>query len=242
MTYSQLLGVIVLRHRASRIMELARAYRIETERLVIRCYEPSDAPKIQEAITESLDHLLPWMPWAKNEPESLDAKINRLRLFRGQFDLGQDYVFGIFNKSETELIGSTGLHTDVGKHAREIGYWINLKFIGQGFATEAVNALTKVGFEVEQLTRIEIRCAPDNVRSQSIPRKLGYKLEATLKNRIEDISGNFRDVMIWTMFKSDYERSPIQNVELKAFDIMGRPILIDERETTTPNTNHQNRE
>ena len=221
------MGVIVSKHRASSSMELARAYKIETERLVIRCYKPTDAPKIQEAITQSLDHLLPWMPWAKNEPESLDAKISRLRLFRGQFDLGQDYVFGIFNKSETELIGSTGLHTDVGKNAREIGYWINVKFIGQGFATEAVTALTKVGFEIEHLERIEIRCAPDNVRSQSIPRKLGYKLEATLKNRIKDTSGNFRDVMIWTMFKSDYETSPIRELDLKAFDIMGRTISFD---------------
>lgn len=212
------------RHPDSRLMKLAQAYKIETERLIIRCYEPTDAPKMQEAIANSLDHLLPWMPWAKNEPESLEEKVNRLRLFRGQFDLGQDYVFGIFNKSETELIGSTGLHTKVGKNAREIGYWINVKFIRQGFAFEAVNALTKVGFEIEQLSRIEIRCAPDNIKSQKIPKKLGYELEAILKNRAEEISGDFRDVMIWTMFKSDYEISPIRKIDLKVYDIMGRAI------------------
>ncbi|MES2731624.1 MAG: hypothetical protein V4714_07745 [Bacteroidota bacterium] len=50
-------------------MEMAKVYRIETDRLVIRCYEPSDAEKLKNAITESLDHLRPWMPWAQNEPE-----------------------------------------------------------------------------------------------------------------------------------------------------------------------------
>jgi RimJ/RimL family protein N-acetyltransferase len=206
-------------------MEIARTYRIETDRLVIRCYEPSDASKLHDAITESLDHLLPWMPWAKSEPEDIEAKVNRLRLFRGQFDLGQDYVFGIFDKNETDLIGSTGLHTRIGKYAREIGYWINVKYINQGFALETVCALTKIGFEIEQLTRIEIHCAPDNVRSQNIPKKIGYELEATLKNRTTDTFGNLRDVMVWTMFKSNYETSSIKKMNLKAFDILGREII-----------------
>ncbi len=205
-------------------MQMAKAYKIETERLIIRCYQPTDATMLQDAITESLDHLLPWMPWAKNEPETLDAKIERLRLFRGQFDLGHDYVFGIFDKTESELIGSTGLHIKVENNAREIGYWISVKHIKQGYALEAVSALTKVGFETEQLSRIEIHCAPDNIRSQAIPKKLGYQLEATLKNRTTDTSGNLRDVMIWTMFKTDYEESIIKDFKLKAFDVIGRKI------------------
>jgi len=49
------------------------AYRIQTDRLLIRCYSPEDAPKLKEAIDASLDHLRPWMPWAKDDPETLDA-------------------------------------------------------------------------------------------------------------------------------------------------------------------------
>ena len=47
-------------------------YRIETERLVIRCYEPRDAAMAKEAIDSSLDHLRPWMPWTENEPQTLE--------------------------------------------------------------------------------------------------------------------------------------------------------------------------
>jgi hypothetical protein len=36
-------------------------YRIETERLVVRCWEPRDAPLLKEAVDASLDHLRPWM-------------------------------------------------------------------------------------------------------------------------------------------------------------------------------------
>ncbi|MEZ5041133.1 MAG: GNAT family N-acetyltransferase [Saprospiraceae bacterium] len=129
---------------------LAKTYKIETKRLIIRCYEPKDAELLKISIDESLEHLLPWMPWAKNEPESVKAKMERLRKYRGQFDLGLDYTFGIFDKDEKKLVGSTGLHTRGGNNAREIGYWINAKHLKQGYATEAVKALIKVAFEIEQ--------------------------------------------------------------------------------------------
>ena len=79
-------------------------YRIQTPRLIIRCYSPGDVFLLVEAISASLDHLRPWMPWAAEEPEPLDDKIDRLRSFRGKFDLGQDFVYGIFNLEETQAI------------------------------------------------------------------------------------------------------------------------------------------
>ncbi len=183
---------------------LAKTYKIKTERLIIRCYEPKDAKLLKNSIDESLEHLRPWMSWAKNEPESVETKMDRLRKYRGQFDLGLDYTFGIFNKDEKKLIGSTGLHTRLGDNAREIGYWINVNYLNQGYATETVKALIKVAFEIEQLSRIEIKCAPNNIASQRIPKKLGFIHEATLKNRTTDTEGKLSDVMIWTMFKEDY--------------------------------------
>ncbi|NNF75087.1 MAG: GNAT family N-acetyltransferase, partial [Flavobacteriaceae bacterium] len=85
----------------------AKAYRIETKRLIIRCYHPQDAPLVKKSIDDSLEHLSPWMPWTKNEPESIEAKTERLRKNRGEFDLDIDYTFGIFSKDERQLIGST---------------------------------------------------------------------------------------------------------------------------------------
>lgn len=202
-------------------MQKAKTYRIETERLVIRCYAPEDAPKLHSAIRASIEELIPWMPWAKQEPGTLESKVEKIRQFRGEFDLGLDYTFGVFSKNEKELVGSTGLHTRIGPNAREIGYWINSKHVNMGYAREAVSALTKVGFDIEGLMRVEIRCDPANVKSSNIPRKLGYHHEATLKKRLSGSDGAPRDVMIWTMFKADYLKSPIREMKLSAFDIAG---------------------
>ena len=202
----------------------ARTYSIETERLLIRCYHPADAELVKQAVDQSLDHLLPWMPWANNDPEPVEQKRDRLREFRGQFDLGKDYVYGIFNKDESVLIGSTGLHTRVGPNAREIGYWIHKDQVKKGYATEAVKALIKVGFEIESLERIEIHCDPQNYASQAIPEKLGFEHEATLKNRITNARGQKRDAMIWSLFREQYEKAPFTHFQLKAFDVIDRQI------------------
>ncbi len=45
-----------------------------------------DAPLLATAIAGSLDHLRPWMPWAHDEPQDLQQKVNLLRRFRAEFD------------------------------------------------------------------------------------------------------------------------------------------------------------
>jgi len=205
-------------------LELAKTYRIETARLVIRCYIPEDAAKLQTSINNSTQHLLPWIPWAQEEPQEIDWMAKFIRQFRGQFDLGQDSVFGIFDQEEKEIIGGTGLHNRVGKDAREIGYWINVDHIGKGYATEAVRALIKVGFEIEGLARIEIHCSPDNTRSYNIPHKLGFTHENTIKSHSTNREGQLQDLMNWTLSATTYATSPIRETQVKAFDFLDRPI------------------
>ena len=199
------------------------AYRVVTSRLVIRCWEPADAPLLKAAIDASIEHLLPWMPWAANEPTDIDTKIALIRRFRGQFDLGQDFTYGIFDREETQALGGTGLHTRLGSDAREIGYWVRADGINRGVATETAGALTRVAFEVDKLDRVEIHCDADNVRSASVPRKLGFTHEATLRRR--RVGGKVRDTMVWTLLADEYPTSHAAQIEIEAFDVIGRRIL-----------------
>ena len=203
----------------------ARAYRIETRRTVIRCWNPQDAPLLEAAVDASRDHLHPWVPWA-HESQDLEERIELLRRFRGQFDLDQDYFYGIFNLDESRVLGGTGLHKRLGERAREIGYWIHVDYINQGYATEVVTALSRVAFEIEQVSRVEIHCDPGNVRSAAVPRKAGFTHEATLRNRYFESDGKPRDTMIWTLFADEYQGSPASEAEIKVFDVIGRPLTL----------------
>jgi len=201
------------------------AYRIETERLVVRCWQPSDAPLLKNAVDASLQELRAFLPWAFDEPQPIDAKVELLRTFRGRFDLGQDFVYGIFDRAEKEVLGGTGLHTRAGEGAREIGYWVATKHAGQGLATESTAALVRVAFEVDRLARVEIHCDPANARSLSIPTKLGFRHEGTLRARIPRRHGEPADRMIWTVLAAEYAGTPCASASLRAFDAAGRLVL-----------------
>lgn len=198
-------------------------YRIHTERLVIRCWQPTDAHLLSVAIAESLDHLHPWTPWSHQEPRTLEQRVEWLRFVRGQYDLGQAFTMGILNRDETQVLGGTGFH-GVTQDALEIGYWIHAHHINQGLATESTAALTKVAFEILGVNRVEIRCDPDNVKSAAVPKKLGFTHEATLRQRAKDAQGKFRDSMIWSLFAEDYPESKPATAEIEAFDAIGRLI------------------
>ncbi len=201
------------------------AYRVETERLVIRCWEPEDAEALKTAIDASLDHLREWMPWANDEPESVEKKTARLRMFRGRFDLDQDYVYAILDRQESCVLGGSGLHTRIGEDALEIGYWIHAAHVNKGYATEASMALAKVAFEVNQVARVEIHCSPKNLASAAVPRKLGFVHEATLPRRGPEKDGVPVDSMIWALHTDSYPGSPASKMDLSAFGALGDRLL-----------------
>lgn len=201
------------------------AYHLETRRLVIRCWQPEDAPLAKAAIDASLEHLRPWMPWALDEPTSLDEKVKLLRRFRGRFDLDQDYTYGIFSTDENRVLGGCGLHTRLGPNAYEIGYWIHKDFINRGLATETVAALTRVAFEVGGVDRVEIHISADNLASAAVPPKLGYRLEGILSRRLTGSDGELHHMMIWTLFSSDYNISPSAKAEIRAYNVLGKRII-----------------
>lgn len=201
------------------------AYRIMTPRLLIRCWNPGDAALLKAATEANVEHLLPWLPFARNEPEDLQVKIERIRRWRAKFDRDEDYVFGVFDLAKTRVIGGTGLHKRVGDQAFEIGYWVDREMINQGLATEISAALVKVAFEVMNARRVEIHCDPLNHRSSAVPKKLGFTLEATLRERHQDYDDVWSDLMIWSIFRSNYPGTLCQEIEIQAFDAADRRII-----------------
>jgi RimJ/RimL family protein N-acetyltransferase len=201
-------------------------YRIETERLVLRCWDPADAPLAKEAVDSSLDHLRPWTPWAPEEPEELDAVVERFRGFRAEFDRDENWIFGVFPPDESRVLGGTGLHPRVGDGGLEIGYWLRWDAVGNGYATELAAALTRVGIELCGADRIEIHIDPANEASLRVPRRLGFLEEATLRRRLPANLrvDDFRDEVQFSLLASELADSPCADAPIRCFDAAGRPL------------------
>jgi RimJ/RimL family protein N-acetyltransferase len=200
------------------------AYRIETERMVVRCYNPSDVQMLADSVVESVEHLKPWMPWAHAEPEPFQVKVDRVKRFRDEFDRGEDFVYGIFNAKEDRLLGGTGLHTRIGDDQLEIGYWIHKDYINQGLVTESTAALVKAAFEIIHIHRIEIHCDPGNLASAAIPRKLGFTREGTLRAKTRFLD-HWSDSMVWGLLEDEYPNTPSCKTNIRVFDVRGNPVL-----------------
>jgi RimJ/RimL family protein N-acetyltransferase len=194
----------------------SKAFRIETARLVLRCWDPADAGLMKEAIDTSLDHLRPWMPWAAAEPSTLEQKRQLLARFAEDFARGDDAVYGIFEPDERRVVGGTGLHPRLDGNAREIGYWIRADATGRGLGSESTAALTRVAFEVDEVEWMEIHCDPANHRSAAIPRRLGYDLA-------DGLDGNGH--LVFRMPRDAYPGSPPARAALQAYDDAGARVL-----------------
>lgn len=201
------------------------AYRVETERTVIRCWSLTDARLRRAALNASDSHLRPWIPWMKDEPQTLHETAEWIRRTRANFDLDKDYRYAIFDREERELLGETGLYPRAGEGAREIGYWIDKRSEGHGYATETSAAMVRVAFEIDRIDRLEILCAQENAPSAAIPAKLGFTHEGNLKRRIPSSEGGLYDAMIWTLFASDYPESQASKIPISAFDCLGERLI-----------------
>ena len=214
---------------------LAIPYRIEIEDgPVVRCWDPRDAPLLKEAVDSSLEHLRRWMPWAHDEPQEIEEKVALLRQFRGRFDLGQEFVFGVFSADESEVLGGTGLHTRAADGGLEIGYWVRADRTRRGIATSVAAALTKVGIETAGADRIEILVEDGNDPSATVARRLGFREEGLLRRRLPASGGgNRRDALVFSLLAEELAGSPAASMRFAMFDCRGLPLAKAEGRATT---------
>lgn len=203
------------------------AYRVVTDRLVLRCWNPADAPQLRAALDACDAHLRPWIPFMKDEPRSLEQTAEWLRGIRASFDTDKMYRYAVFDSDENTLLGENMLIKRVGPGGLEIGYWTHKDAVGRGIASEASCAMIRVAFEIEKVDRVEIMCAPENTASSSIPASLGFSHEATLKQRALNSEGRYCDLMVWSLFKTDYASSPAAKLNLSAHDCLGKAIRLN---------------
>ncbi len=198
-------------------------YRIETERLVLRPYGPEDAEALRATTARCKEHLLPFMPWARFEPQTLEQKSELILAFRARYDSREDYVLGMFDTAG-RLVGGTGLHPRLGPGAMELGYWITPENEGQGFVTEAVKALCRVAFDGLGVDLVAVRMAPENERSIRIPERLGFTREGLLRRGFRADISPPRDVLQYTLLEDEFVDVAWRAdtlARVRAFDVLG---------------------
>lgn len=175
--------------------------RFESERLLIRTPLPGDGAEMHAAITESLDELRPWMPWAHLEQTVDDVEAN-VRLARADFLARRDLRLHLYQLEGGMLVGSSGLHRiDWTVPRFEIGYWVRTTMAGRGFATEAARRIADFAFADLHAQRVEIWCDARNERSAAVAKRAGFTFEAHLVRNRRDTAGALSDSLCFVRLR-----------------------------------------
>jgi putative acetyltransferase len=147
--------------------------RVETERLVLRLWQPEDVEAMATVVHRSLDHLRPFMAWVLQEPITLDRRHELVAQWRGHWEAGGDAGYGVFLGDEA--IGACGLHCRQGVGVLEIGYWIAAEHNGRGYATELTRALAETALGRPDVESVMLRTDEANAASQRVAVKAGFR-------------------------------------------------------------------
>lgn len=145
---------------------------METRRLILRSYKESDLDDLYEYLSdEEVVRFEPYKPMTREET-------------RGnlQWRMETDEMIAIELKDNHKMIGNIYL----GKRefdSLELGYVMNKKYWGKGYAKEACEALVNQAF-ANGIHRIFAECDPKNPNSWRLLERLGFAKEAHLKENV----------------------------------------------------------
>jgi len=145
---------------------------IETDRLLLREFELSDAP---EMFLLNSDHEV--IKYTGDVPFKNIEEAEQLILNYEQYS---KYGFGrwtVLNKSTGAYLGWCGLKFLDDLQETDIGYRFHKKYWGRGYATESAAACLKYGLEKLQLKKIIGRAMKENYASIKVMEKTGMKFE-----------------------------------------------------------------
>lgn len=160
---------------------------LETERLVLRFLEPEDLPMFAAGYAEDLP--------PQNRFDEGGFSVDFMTedwyaalLARRREEAVRDYSYmlNIFRKADGVSLGECNItphYREEFQYAR-IGYTLHNRYWGQGYATEAVKALVRLGFEQLNLHRLEAHVNLDNPASKRVLLKAGFQFECVRKGFI----------------------------------------------------------
>lgn len=170
-----------------------------TETLVLRPTTLESTSDIYKAIARERNYLRTWLPfvdWTQDES-------NTLEYVQGVID-NEEVQYSIYDSDK--FIGRIGFnHMDSLNHKAEIGYWIIEEEQGKGIVTRSVKELLILGFTDLNLNKVVIKAGVGNIKSRSIPEKLGFTLEGIERDGELLVDNKYTDLAVYGLLKKEFK-------------------------------------
>jgi [ribosomal protein S5]-alanine N-acetyltransferase len=150
-------------------------YILETPRLALRRLAPEDAADLYRIYGDPET-----MKFTGRAPASVEEeRANILSHIAKHYDVHGVGLWPTVLKGQGEVIGRCGLMRKRigGAEEVEIAYLLGREWWGRGLATEAAQAILRLGFESYKFRRIVAVIDPANVASIRVAKKIGMNYE-----------------------------------------------------------------
>lgn len=160
------------------ILDLSHFPELRTERLRLRELILPDTERLYQLRSDPrvMRHI--GRPTAQGMDDAR-ALIERIATNRAA---NEGITWAICPTGQQELIGTIGFYRLKPEHwTGEVGYLLDPEHWGQGLMREALDEVTRHGFEAIGFKRIEAITAPENAASRHLLERCGYRLEGILR-------------------------------------------------------------
>lgn len=169
----------------------------------LRLLQEEDAQNLIDLVDQNRSYLKEWLAWL-DATRTIEDSINFIHRNLLQYQTNKCSGLGMFFKGE--LVGMIGLlkNSTFNNYNAGIGYWLNKESNGLGIVSKSCTKLINYGFEEIDLNRIQIEVAGDNTKSRNIPKRLGFKQEAILK-QANYRNNKYDDFIVFGMLKENWQ-------------------------------------
>jgi RimJ/RimL family protein N-acetyltransferase len=154
-------------------------FSIETERLLIRPWEPRDDAGFREMVCdpEMMRYISGGLPWDEERIAEFHARQRRHLASHGCC------MGALVERASGRLAGVCGLQPMRAGDEIEVGWWVAKRLWGRGLATEGGAAALRFGWDRLGLRRVKAIAVPENHASLRVMEKLGLRFERQATGR-----------------------------------------------------------
>ncbi|QBD80414.1 N-acetyltransferase [Ktedonosporobacter rubrisoli] len=174
---------------------------LSTDRLILREFERDDW---QDVFAYQVDPLyLRYVPWTNRTEQDVRAFVQTFINWRDERPR-RKFQFAIVLREEGRLIGNCGIRMNTASaRMADIGYELDSRYWGRGYATEAARALLTFGFDKLALHRIWAECIAENTGSAHVLEKIGMHNEGHLHQN-EWMKNRWWDTLLYAILDSEW--------------------------------------
>lgn len=163
----------------------------------------SDRDAFYDLIQKNKDRLADYFPVTLEKTATPDITAESIKMYQVLLEKGELYTLLVEN-DEAKIIGLVFIkNIDPKTRKCELGYFIDKDEEGKGIMNKAIKETINIAFNDLGLNKIYCRIGIDNIKSNNLVLRNGFKLEGVLREDHMKSDGTLIDLNYYGLLKSN---------------------------------------